>query len=490
MSGNLKNTAAVEGRPVGGVPNSISFSRSVISGLIAAIDGVVVFLAGMIIYLLYVEKNSESTIIYASACAVTALITVGAFYISGLYEFDSAENQEKRLIKIVVSCECVFLAIVVLAFALKISAGFSRVWLFSWFITSTLLIVFTRSFADSQLRRLARSGRLSRNVVIVGATGLAKRFIECVENRKDPWVFILGIVEDRKDRGSSDICQYPILGNLDNLIEWAQKHRIDDVVIALPWRAEDRLLGIIEKLEVLTICLGLCPDMIGYKFVQHGYGYLCGVPVLNIFQKPVAGWSFGAKTIEDRVLAALLLVVMLPVMGFIALCIKLDSPGPVFFRQKRYGFNNQVIDVVKFRTLRFEQQDDLAKQLVIHNDPRVTRVGRFLRHMSLDELPQLLNVLTGEMSIVGPRPHALNARAGGRLYKEIVQKYAVRHKVKPGITGWAQVNGWRGETDTEEKIRKRVEHDLYYIKNWSLTLDLTIILRTPWALLKGRNSAY
>jgi lipopolysaccharide/colanic/teichoic acid biosynthesis glycosyltransferase len=181
-------------------------------------------------------------------------------------------------------------------------------------------------------------------------------------------------------------------------------------------------------------------------------------------------------------------VVMLPVMGFIALCIKLDSSGPVFFRQKRYGFNNQVIDVVKFRTLRFEQQDDLAKQLVTHNDPRVTRVGRFLRHMSLDELPQLLNVLTGQMSIVGPRPHALNASAGGRLYAEVVEKYAIRHKVKPGITGWAQVNGWRGETDTEEKIRKRVEHDLYYIKNWSLTLDLTIILRTPWSLLKGNNA--
>jgi exopolysaccharide biosynthesis polyprenyl glycosylphosphotransferase len=229
--------------------------------------------------------------------------------------------------------------------------------------------------------------------------------------------------------------------------------------------------------------------MIGYNFVRHDYGYLCGVPVLNIFQKPVSGWSFWAKPIEDRVLAALLLVMILPVMGFIALCIKLDSPGPVFFRQKRYGFNNQVIDVVKFRTLRFEQQDDLAKQLVTQNDSRVTRVGRFLRHMSLDELPQLLNVLRGEMSIVGPRPHALNASAGGRLYAEIVEKYAIRHKVKPGITGWAQVNGWRGETDTEEKIRKRVEHDLYYIKNWSLTLDLTIILRTPWALLKG-DSAY
>lgn len=458
----------------------------------AAIDGIVVFLAGVIIYLLYVGANSQSAITYASACAVTALIIVGACYISGLYEFDSAENRGKRLIKIVVGCWCAFLVIVTLAFALKISAEFSRVWLFSWFIASTLLIVLRHSFGHSELHRLTMSGQLSRNVVIVGATELAKGLIKCMENRKNPGVCILGIFEDRKNRGSSDICQYSILGNLDNLIDLAQTHRIDDVIIALPWRAENRLLGIIEKLEVLPICLCLCPDILGYDFVQHRYNYLCGVPVLTVFQKPVcgSGWSFGAKLIEDRLLAALFLFMMLPVMGFIVLCIKLDSPGPVFFRQKRHGFNNQVIDVLKFRTLRSEQQDDLAKQLVTRNDPRVTRVGRFLRQMSLDELPQLLNVLTGEMSIVGPRPHAPNARAGGRLYKEVVEKYAVRHKVKPGMTGWAQVNGWRGETDTEEKIRKRVEHDLYYIKNWSLTLDLIIIFRTPWALLKGRNSAY
>ncbi len=184
-------------------------------------------------------------------------------------------------------------------------------------------------------------------------------------------------------------------------------------------------------------------------------------------------------------LAALLLVLSMPVMGLIAACIKLDSPGPVFFRQQRYGFNNQLIDVIKFRTLCLEQQDDDADQLVIPGDPRVTRLGRFLRRTSLDELPQLLNVLKGDMSVVGPRPHALHASAGGRLYGEVVEKYAIRHKVKPGITGWAQINGWRGETDTEDKIRGRVEHDLYYIENWSLMLDLVIVLRTAWTVLKG-----
>ena len=481
-------SAPLEVRPVGFSSRSVPFSSNVFSGLMAIADGLVVFLAGIIIYLVYVGWSSESAPVYASGCAVTALLTAAVFYVSGLYELNTVENRAIRYRKIVVGCGWVFVVIIVLAFALKISAGFSRVWLFSWFITSTLLIVAVRGFGDSQLRRLAVSGRLSRNIVIVGATRLTTRFIKFVENRKEPWIRILGIFEDRENRGPSDICRYPILGNLDNLLDWARKYRIDDIVIALPWDAEDRALAIIEKLKILPVCVHLCPDIVGFNFVQRGYSYMCGVPVLSVFQKPVAGWSYVAKIIEDRVLAALLLVLSLPVMGLIAACIKLDSPGPVFFRQQRYGFNNQLIDVIKFRTLCVEQQDDDANQLVTRSDPRVTRVGSFLRRASLDELPQLLNVLKGDMSVVGPRPHALHASAGGRLYEEVVEKYAVRHQVKPGITGWAQINGWRGETDTEEKIRERVEHDLYYIENWSLMLDLVIVLRTAWVVFKGSRT--
>jgi Undecaprenyl-phosphate glucose phosphotransferase len=477
--------AAAEVRPVDFSICSIPFSSNVLSGMVAIVDGFIVFLAGVIIYLVYVGWSNESAPVYASACAVTAVLTAAVFYISGLYEINTVENRAIRYGKIVSGCGWVFLAIIVLAFALKISEGFSRMWLFSWFITSALLLAAARGFSDSQLRRWAISGRLSRNIVIVGATRLTTRFIQFVENPNEPWIRVLGIFEDRENCGLSDTCRYPILGNLDNLLDWARKYRIDDIVIALPWGAEDRTLAIIDKLRILPVCVHLCPDIVGFNFVQHGYSYLCGVPVLNVFQKPVSGWSYVAKIIEDRVLAALLLVLSLPVMGLIAACIKLDSRGPVFFRQQRYGFNNQLIHVIKFRTLCVEQQDDDANQLVTRADPRVTRVGSFLRRTSLDELPQLLNVLKGDMSVVGPRPHALHASAGGRLYGEVVEKYAIRHKVKPGITGWAQINGWRGETDTEEKIRGRVEHDLYYIENWSLILDLVIVLRTIWVVLKG-----
>jgi exopolysaccharide biosynthesis polyprenyl glycosylphosphotransferase len=184
----------------------------------------------------------------------------------------------------------------------------------------------------------------------------------------------------------------------------------------------------------------------------------------------------------------LFLLPALPLMLVIAILIKLDSPGPVFFRQMRYGFNNQTINVLKFRSLRVEEQDETAESLVTKDDPRVTRVGAFLRRTSLDELPQMLNVLKGDMSMVGPRPHAMRAKAGGRYYESVVAQYAARHNVKPGITGWAQVNGWRGETDTEDKILKRVEFDLHYIENWSILFDLRIIMKTIPSLLRRENA--
>ncbi|MEO0729233.1 MAG: sugar transferase, partial [Pseudomonadota bacterium] len=177
-----------------------------------------------------------------------------------------------------------------------------------------------------------------------------------------------------------------------------------------------------------------------------------------------------------------------PVMLGIAATIKLTSKGPVLFRQKRYGFNNELIEIYKFRSMYTDLSDANAAKLVTKDDPRVTPIGRIIRKTSIDELPQLLNVLKGDISLVGPRPHALQAKAADRLYDEVVDEYFARHKVKPGITGWAQINGWRGETDTQEKIAKRVEHDLYYIENWSIFLDLYILIRTPFALFDTDNA--
>jgi exopolysaccharide biosynthesis polyprenyl glycosylphosphotransferase len=213
------------------------------------------------------------------------------------------------------------------------------------------------------------------------------------------------------------------------------------------------------------------------------------VPLLDVADKPITDWDVVMKWLFDRVIGGFALLCLSPVMLLVATAIKLESRGPVFFKQKRYGFNNELIEVYKFRSMYVDQCDPTALKLVQKNDPRVTRVGAFIRRTSLDELPQLINVvLKGNLSLVGPRPHAVHAKAADRLYDEAVDGYFARHRVKPGITGWAQINGWRGETDTEEKIQRRVEHDLHYIENWSVLFDLSILARTPLALAKTEHA--
>ena len=210
--------------------------------------------------------------------------------------------------------------------------------------------------------------------------------------------------------------------------------------------------------------------------------------MLSVFDKPVAAWDGILKRSLDVMLAITALSVLWPVMLLTALAIRLDSSGPVIFRQRRFGFNNQIIDVLKFRSMYVDQSDADARKVVTRHDARVTRVGRIIRKTSIDELPQLFNVLRGELSLVGPRPHAINAHTQDRLWDEVIEGYFGRHRVKPGITGWAQINGFRGEVDTDNKIRRRVEHDLYYIENWSLLFDLYIIAMTPLRLFDTRNA--
>jgi len=220
----------------------------------------------------------------------------------------------------------------------------------------------------------------------------------------------------------------------------------------------------------------------------RAYSYIGNLPCLDVYDKPLGEWGPLFKVALDKIVASLMLVILAPIMAATALAIKIDSKGPVLFRQKRYGFNNELIEIYKFRSMYTDQADASAATLVTRGDARVTRVGRFIRRTTLDELPQLFNVLRGELSLVGPRPHATQAKAGASLYEHVVDGYFARHRVKPGLTGWAQINGWRGETDTTEKIERRVEHDLYYIENWSLPFDLYILLRTPLALIKAENA--
>jgi Undecaprenyl-phosphate glucose phosphotransferase len=258
--------------------------------------------------------------------------------------------------------------------------------------------------------------------------------------------------------------------------------------MAVPISAEERLLQLLDQLSALPIDIRVAANASRLRLHPRAYSWLGNIPLIDLSDKPLTDWDVFVKGAFDRVTALLGLAALAPLMALIAIAVKLESRGPVLFRQQRLGFNNQLIEILKFRSMHIAQCDKDASRLVTKSDPRVTRLGAFLRKTSLDELPQLINVLRGDLSLVGPRPHALQAKAADQLYQDAVDGYFTRHKVKPGITGWAQVNGWRGETDTQEKIRKRVEYDIYYIENWSLAFDISILLKTPMALLKADNA--
>jgi len=261
------------------------------------------------------------------------------------------------------------------------------------------------------------------------------------------------------------------------------------VIVALPLDAEDRLKAIFWKLKGIATDLRLSAEPIAERFQVRGTSHIGTVPMLAIADRPLRHWGAFAKWIEDKILSAFLVTLLSPLMAVSALLIKLESQGPIFFIQERFGLNNDVIKVLKFRTMCADRCDKSGAQRTVKNDPRVTRVGRVLRSLSIDELPQLINVLRGDMSLVGPRAQAVAMKAGDRLYCDAVEQYLHRHRVKPGITGWAQVNGLRGEVDALEKARARVSLDLYYIDHWSLWLDLKILLKTI-GVLTSRDNAY
>jgi Undecaprenyl-phosphate glucose phosphotransferase len=367
---------------------------------------------------------------------------------------------------------------------------FSRVWLGTFYVGGLGALIISRRLVFLLVREWTKQGRLARRTVIVGGGEPGAHVIEELRRQKDTGISIIGLFDDRgDDRSSSDCAGERKLGTVDDLVEFGRRTRVDLVIFSLPISAEGRILQMLKKLWVLPVDIRLAAHTNKLQFRPRSYSYIGKVPVIDVADRPIADWDVVMKWLFDKIVGGLALLCALPVMALIALAIKLDSRGPVLFKQKRYGFNNDLIEVFKFRSMYVDKTDAGADKLVTKDDARVTRIGRFIRKASLDELPQLFNVVfKGNLSLVGPRPHAVNAKAETRLYDEAVDGYFARHRVKPGITGWAQINGWRGETDTHEKLQQRVEHDLFYIENWSLLFDLDIMLRTPFALLKTENA--
>lgn len=461
------------------IEQSTSFSPSVTLGLMALSDAVIMSGSGAVIYLLYVGIVAKTFTLYMTVLFLGAFFLVTAFYFSKLYTFEALVNPAHHATKTLLVCVLVFLVLVVLGFALKISAIYSRIWFFSWALSATILVFLWRIFSFFLLFRLARAGRLSRNIVIVGGTKQAARLLAHLEQTTEPWNNIIGVFDDRKKRTDETFAGYPVLGSFEDLIDYSRKNRIDDVIVTMPWNADMRLSAIIDKLVELPLDIHLGSDMAGLLYPGRSFSFLGGVPMLDIAGKPLAGRQMVLKEIEDRTLALILLILFSPVMALIAVAVRLESRGPVLFRQNRYGFNNRPFKVFKFRTMYHDRPPEKGVPQATAKDPRVTRVGAFLRRTSLDELPQLINVLEGAMSLVGPRPHAVQHN---EEYAVMINGYFARHKVKPGITGWAQVNGFRGETDTLDKMKARVEYDLHYIENWSMAFDLKILIMTAFVI--------
>lgn len=362
-------------------------------------------------------------------------------------------------------------------------------WLAYWFALLTIHFMLTRGLAALWAKPIAARGQFRKRIAIVGGGKAAEDAIQALETSADIDIEIVGMFDDRYDSRSPEAIRlHRKIGKIAELAEYARTQRVDLIIAAIPMSAEARLLHILKRLWELPVDIRISGQSSSLKLSPRAYTYLGKLPLLSVFDRPLSAWGSFLKAAMDRVLAVIAIILLSPLMLGAALAVRFESEGPVIFKQKRYGFNNELIEIYKFRSMYTDMSDATAVRLVTKDDPRVTRVGRIIRKTSIDELPQLFNVLTGQLSIVGPRPHATQAKAAEALYEQVVDGYFARHKVKPGITGWAQIKGWRGETDTREKIEQRVKHDLEYIDRWSLAFDLYIMLKTPFALLKTQNA--
>ncbi|MBI1260853.1 MAG: undecaprenyl-phosphate glucose phosphotransferase [Rhizobiales bacterium] len=458
-------------------------SQQVLADLCAAFDFLTVLACAIVAKYFYIDAYLDRATPLPEYLIIGLIgASVATFILrrQGAYSIDvlgSTRGYVRRaLIAILVAAFFLF----GVGYFLKMSQSYSRGWIISWFALSFLVLIANRFLTSLYLKRWISKGIFAKQVAIFGSGMIAKYLLTHLRQDTSR-MNVVGVFDDAYGSTTSAV---PASGGLSELIRLAQRTRIDEVVIALPLSETQRIEKLFAELSILPSAISLCPDIVAFRLrpkrmVDHN-----GVMLMELAGRPLDDWSPIIKSLEDKIIAGLLLTFAAPLMILIAAMIKLDSPGPFFFRQRRHGFNHEVISVLKFRTMRVAEDGPQVTQAQ-KNDPRVTRVGRFLRRTSLDELPQLINVLMGTMSLVGPRPHAL---AHNEYYAATLERYAARHKVKPGITGWAQINGFRGETDTPEKMRKRVEYDLYYIENWSIWLDIKIILLTPFLGLIGKNA--
>lgn len=453
---------------------------------IRLVHGITCILPGLLILLLSRDNIADVPHSYFAVQVFFGLLGVLIFQALGVYS-EAFFSNALRFRLIILAWSAAFCLLLFMHQALAFFDYISPEHLVIWYLSSLALFIVERLFLLVLFKHLMQKGFFLQNAVILGATENGQRLAEYLLDNQDIRSGVSGFIDDRIGRLPKTVAGLPLLGNCNDLERLIREEKVTQVLVALPWSAENRMDYIIRELRRYPVNVLLVPDMIAFRHAHNRITEVASLPMFNASDVPLAGWSPLFKRIEDLLLASLALVLLSPLMLAIALAIKLDSRGPVLFRQNRYGYNNRMIKVCKFRSMHHHQTDATAEQQTIRGDARVTRVGRFIRRTSLDELPQLFNVIVGSMSMVGPRPHATATKAAGILFEQAVKEYTSRHRVKPGITGLAQINGYRGETDTVEKIEKRVEFDLEYIENWSVWFDIYILLRTVPAVLFTRE---
>lgn len=434
--------------------------------------------------------NLASGVGWSDDLSLLLACTVGFFLFfaqsNDLYRSWRGAPLRQELSQIILTWLAVACGVLLLDYSLLKMPDLFRAPVLAWLLVAPGVLGLWRITVHTLLGYLRSKGMNSRRVAIVGARELSVKLADTMLRAPNMGLTVLGFFDDRQPAGSRPLATQPqqVVGNLAQVVKLAKEGRVDVVYITLPLRAEHRIQQLIQELSDTTASVYVIPDLFLSSLMNTSWSNIGELPAIGVHETPFYGVDGWVKRLEDIILSMAILIVIAVPMLVIALGIRLSSPGPVIYKQRRYGLQGQEIMVWKFRSMTVCEDANQLRQAT-RDDIRVTRFGQFLRRTSLDELPQFINVLQGRMSIVGPRPHAV---AHNELYRTLINGYMLRHKVTPGITGWAQVNGLRGETETVDKMRQRVEYDLEYIRRWSLMFDLKIIAKTIFGGFTGKNA--
>jgi len=456
------------------------------------LDIVCLYFVGIIVYKIrfgdyLLSANYQLLLVFM---CIIAFIILRWFSAYGEWRGQSFLNEASKVISAFIT---ISLALTLAFFLLQAGASFSRLWVMWSLIGSCIAILTYRFIIRFYLRKIRLSGNNLKHVVVVGAGTLGKRTVDTMKNKTWAGYKPVAFFDDDQSIQGLTHNKTPIAGSLDDVASFIETYRksnnknsnvIDQVWIALPMKAQQRIEELQEQLRDSATNVYFIPDLFGFNLANYHIEEKIGLPIMNMSASPMQGIKAVIKRLEDVVISSIGLILIAPILAVIAILIKLDSKGPVFFKQRRYGVDGKEITVWKFRSMTVTENGEKVTQAK-RGDSRVTKIGAFLRKSSLDELPQLINVLQGAMSLVGPRPHAV---AHNEYYRKEIQGYMERHKMRPGITGWAQVNGSRGETSEISQMEERVRYDLEYIRNWSLGLDIRILFKTVSTVLNTKDT--